>query len=389
MSKYFDEKSFLEPNVEQYGNHMIMSNVMKETKKKIMNIDTKYCDEYVNNRTNTANPSYNLASYTFTLPERMTEIKSMKVHDIQIPLTYYNISAALGNNYFKLTITNSDKLNNFIDVSYNSNPTAYTTGLYSYIKPYKTTGSRFVMCFIPDGYYDEPSLINTINNTIFTSVGAIFGTNGGSGADPAMVFNSYHPAYPPSSALVSSSYQTNNSTNYNYSMISARTGYGSSVVFTIDFAVSSTGDFDKYNFKSKLGWIMGFRSTSYSITSPSLTYKYITSENMMNLNTVKYLYLAIDEFSKGNQNSFVSPLSRSLINKNIIAKICIDSKSLYPYGSVFPANIQFGNLLSDKRTYSGGKIDIQKFWVQLLNEDGISVNLNGMDFSFAIEMEYE
>ena len=98
--------------------------------------------------------------------------------------------------------------------------------------------------------------------------------------------------------------------------------------------------------------------------------------------TVKYSFS-----HKGNQNSFVSPLFSSFINKNVIARVTID-KHTYPYGSILPANKSNGLLTSDVRCYTG-KVDLQKFNVSLLNEDGIPVDLNGLDFSFCLEVEHE
>ena len=47
MSNYFDNKdNFLEPNVTQYGSHMVMTNVHKSSKTKYINIDTRFSDEY-------------------------------------------------------------------------------------------------------------------------------------------------------------------------------------------------------------------------------------------------------------------------------------------------------------------------------------------------------
>ena len=88
MSEYFDEKSmFMEPRVSQYNNHMVMTNVSKQTRKKFINIDTKFCDEYANNRTNPGNPSYNVANYNITLPEKINDVKSMSVRNVEIPIT--------------------------------------------------------------------------------------------------------------------------------------------------------------------------------------------------------------------------------------------------------------------------------------------------------------
>lgn len=46
------------------------------------------------------------------------------------------------------------------------------------------------------------------------------------------------------------------------------------------------------------------------------------------------------------------------------------------------------DLLSDVRSYTG-KVDIQKLNVQLVNENGIAMNLNGADFSFCLRLEHE
>ena len=44
-------------------------------------------------------------------------------------------------------------------------------------------------------------------------------------------------------------------------------------------------------------------------------------------------------------------------------------------------------LFSDVRSYNG-KTDIQRLHIQLLDEEGIQVDLNRMDFSFLLEIEY-
>jgi hypothetical protein len=52
------------------------------------------------------------------------------------------------------------------------------------------------------------------------------------------------------------------------------------------------------------------------------------------------------------------------------------------------ANVSIGYLLSDTRCYTGKK-DLQKLGVELVNEYGNTVNLNGLDFSVALEIEHE
>ena len=311
MSKYFDDKKmFMEPQVSQYNNHMVMTNVSKETRKKYINIDTKFCDEYTNNRLMPGNPSYNLANYNITLPEKINEVKSMSIRTLELPNTFYNISASAGNNFFKITRT-----------------------------------SNSYMITLDDGQYDQNSLKTAINAKI--------------------------------DAITDIS-------NVNFNIINNNSTFTCSAnVYTIQFAVSSKGDFDKYNVKSKLGWILGYRNIQYTIQNGVSA----NSESIVNLLGNKYMYLAIDEFSKGNHNSFVSSLPGSQINKNIIAKVIINNNT-YPFGTILPANNYDGYLMTDRRTYNG-KIDLQKLNVQLLDENGFVVNLNGIDFSFCMEVEYE
>ena len=315
MSKYMDDKSlFLSPEVKQYGNHMVMTNVYQDTKSKYINIDTKFCDEYFSQQSQPSSPVFSQASYTVTLPDRINNVKSMTVTNMEIPLSYYNISSTLGNNCMKVT----------------------------------TSGGTSYNIVISDGIYTVDSLI-TILNSSFTA----------------------------SSLELTCSKTTGQ-------RIQLQNNTGS--YYDISFAVNSAGTFDKYNIKNKLGWLLGFRNIQYRIkTSPN---NVLVSEcNYKTQFAYNYLYLAIDEFARGTQNSFISNLPKSSVHNNIIAKIVIDEK-YYPIGSLYPANNNNGYLQSDVRNYNG-KIDLQKLNCQLLSESGLPVNLNGNDFSFTLRVEYE
>lgn len=301
-----------EPKTTQYGSHMVMSNVSKPHKKKIINIDTKFRDEYNYSQ---------LVNYNLTLPERVNDVKSMKILSAEIPITFYNISAALGNNCF-----------------YISNDIGFNT-----------------LITIPDGNYTASNLVNKITN---------------------ILQNTYNG---------NTAYITVYSVDLNGSYFRFNLKSGNSV--TINFAVDSNGNTDKFNFKSKLGWILGFRNPTYTINISNVDNYYLTSEAFIDVNGPKYLYLAIDEFNKGNQSSFVSPLYNSLVNKNIIARVTMYN-NVYGFGSILPANNFNGLLTSDTRSYTG-KVDLMKLNVQLLTDTGIPVNLNGLDFSFCVEVTHE
>lgn len=315
MSEYFDNKGlFSSPQVSQYNNHSIMTNVHKGSKCYYLNIDTKFADDFANNRLNAScSSTYNSANYTITLPEKMTDVKSMMVCNAEIPQSFYSISSSFGNNTMKIT-----------------------------------SGAFSAVITIPDGNYTYSTMVSTLNSLLLANKNATGG----------------YLVYDISQNL--SSFTTD-----------------TSGAFTIDFAVGADGSFDKYGFKSKLGWVLGFRQLSYTLPLSSS----VSSESMVNLMGPKYMYIAVDEFSKGNNNSFSAALPTSLVRKNIIAKICLN-RQVYPFGSILPANTFNGYLLSDVRSYNG-KIDIQKLNVQLVDENGNTVNLNGLDFSFCLELVRE
>jgi hypothetical protein len=108
---------------------------------------------------------------------------------------------------------------------------------------------------------------------------------------------------------------------------------------------------------------------------------------MVDLSGFRYLYLVLDEFTKGNQNSFIAALPSSLVRKQILARISINT-NVYPFGTILPANNYNGYLLTDQRKYSG-RVDLQKLNIQLVDDVGKPVSLNGLDYSFCLEVEHE
>lgn len=307
MSKYDDGKSlFLSPKVSQYDGHMVMTNVSRPTKTKYVSIDTSYRDNY------SAYDASSGAACVITLPERITEVKTIKVRNIEIPNSIYNISSTIGNNCFQIS-----------------------------------SGATSEMVIIPDGQYTSSSLSTQIN----TSIQAL----------STVAFRTLQHAL----------------TSGNKSIFTIASGGA----LKVSFAVLSNGSTETANFNRKLGWSMGFRNTTYTISTSQ------TSEAILNIYGFKYLYLVIDEFTKGNQNSFLAVLPNSLVRKTILARIALD-KHFFPFGEVFTANLTNGYLLSDRRSYTGA-VDLQRLSIQLVDDIGKPVSLNGLDFSFCLEVEHE
>lgn len=312
---YLDAKtSFLEPAVNQYGGHMVMTNVKKSSRVKYINIDTRFADDYGINRT-----AFNLtSSYNFTFPERLRDVKSVRVTSIEIPISFYNFCDSLGNNSFKITALSTNTTQNLV---------------------------------INDGYYSTPAALKTEITSRLATMNSAFN---GIVVD---VSGDYHTYF---------NYTTTNSNN-----------------FQIEFDTDVSGNFDKYNYRSKLGWALGFRNQTYKFNHTNG----IISESLANFNTVRYFYLVVDEFSTGFTNSFVCPIQQYLMNKKILARISVDM-AIFPFGTVQVSNTFNGLLSSDMRQYNGA-VDIQRIHVELVNEYGEPVNLNGEDFSFLLEVVYE
>lgn len=315
---YFDNKdAFLQPQVTQYGTHMVMTNVHKDKKIMHWNIDTRFRDDYDNYTLTTIGGL--VQSYTFTLPQPINDVRSISINNVEIPLSFYNISADIGNNVMRVNTT---------------------------------------LVTVPDGFYTSTTLRTALNAVLS---GLTFDIS--SNLNPYTSFKNTTGSPITISFAVKASNTCAGITNYS--------------------SETPTADFDKYNVKSKLGWLLGFRSITYTIESGAT----IRSEGLLDLTSPRYLYLVVDEFTNSNTNSFISPLPNSIINKNILAKITIDN-SYYSFGQVIVANTCNGLLVTDCRSYNG-KVNLQKLKVQLVNAYGAPIHLNGLDFSFCLQVEYE
>ena len=304
-----DSSLFLDPKVSQHGSNMVMTNVSKPTKTKFLNIDTQFSDDLTHNHTN-----FNKTDiFSFTIPEKITDVKTIKVANAEIPYSFYSIASSLGNNFFKIT-TSENNTEHIITID--------------------------------DGTYTTNTIIAAIN-TVFTNTGiSITATN----VNEHAVFTNTH----------------------------------STATYTAQFDINTHGINDKYMFKSKLGWILGFRVQSIDLSPSGGVGR---SNSIIDINTINYLYLIVDEYTSIFTNTFISPQSGCFMNKKILAKITID-KNNYSFGDVIHTSTKSGTLLTDTRTYIG-KTDLQRLSIQLVNRFGTPIILNGLDFSFTLQITHD
>ena len=308
MSKYFDQKNlFLEPQVDQHGSHMIMTDVAREKKTKYLTIDTRFRDYY---------DTSTVANYNISLPERVNSVRSMKLCSVELPISFYNISSQLQNNSFSLK-------NNLVE---------------------KTI-------VLDDNQYSESG-----TNPLGTAV---------------------------ESKLNASSLTWIQNLNVTYDASTKKITIANTNSFDIDI-IFDKADCDSgkgglspaESLMSKLGWMLGFRLSSYTIKASSN----IVGEAIMDVHGPRYLFLILDEFKNGNPHSFLG-LSRT----SQLGRIVMDVED-YPYGSINP--VELGTrLVSDVRTY-GELVNLQRMNVRIVDEFGRIMNLNGLDFSFCLELEH-
>jgi hypothetical protein len=208
------------------------------------------------------------------------------------------------------------------------------------------TGETKVV-IIPDGNYTDVGILNSLNNQLVLL--------GGKFAEIVFIIN------------------INNINGSGQSMVGCATG-STPFTFELNFQTDNQGNEDSNTpLPLKLGWILGFRNGNY------INNQNYVSESIVNTNVMNYVYLVIDDYNNSVSNSFYSVFNSSLLNKNILARISLESGT---FDILLQNNL---NLITPEREYFG-PVNINKFNVQLLDSYGRIVDLNNMDFSFCLTL---
>lgn len=294
----------------------IMNPVVGKQRKQNLNIDTRFRESYYTTQA---------SNFHINLPLKLYSVVTMELAAIEFPpTTFFNISKMYQNNYFWLRAGSTE--NGDLEEQ---------------------------LVTIPDGNYSSTDAVDLINSFLATlttttyiqyiyfTVNNSASTNSGSG----QLIVSVKSNYP---------YQSN------------------PFPFVIDLQAGLDGSPDYYTpLPLKLGWMYGLRNGIYQHNSSYL------SEGVVNLNGPRYVYLVVDDYNNANNDTFVSAFTASVLNKNILARMGIQSSKP---DLATTANI---STVSTAREYSG-PVDIEKMQIQMLDEYGRVLNLNNMDFSFCL-----
>jgi len=282
-------------------------------------LETRVIKRCVNIDTRFRENLYNSKSsdFAFQLPFKLNKVVSMQLASIELPITFYGVSEVYGNNFFWIELTDNQS----------------------------KTCSKLIQ--IKDGNYNASDLITEINTQIqssqdiFQSVELVLDiTATGSGTGKVTLQST--------SNLVTD--------------------------IMLDFQKDLNGIHTNTELSLKLGWNLGFQKPLYE------GYTKYTADTIIEPATVRYLFLAIDDYHNSGNNHFVSAFQKSVLNPNILARISV--KGTY-FSLVMENDL---NIVSEPRQYFG-PVDIQRLRIRLFDEYGRIVDMNNANFSFCLNFK--
>jgi hypothetical protein len=292
---------------------------------KTLVIDSRFRDNY----NSTLSTNYNI-----TIPANFNNVISMTMTSIIIPSTYYIISDKLCNNFFTLTVSAEGA----------------------------TPQIETAVIIIPNGNYDQFTLINAINTELqkYSTSSPIynieFSVNGSNG------LNNY------SKQLVGTM-QT---------MVGPNTSGTPGITITsidLNFQNNIDNTVDTTSLQLKLGWILGFRNSYYT---NDLNY---ISEASIDVFGPRYVYLVLDDYNNSVNKNIYALLNSSIAVNNIL--------SIIPISFVQVFTLYIDNLLSSSKCIPReylGPVNLKNFNIQLVDEYSRVIDLNNMDWSFTLEI---
>ena len=310
---------------------------------KNLTIDSKFRDNYF--RTSSSD-------FRVNLPMTLNKVVKMSVTEVELPLTFYAISRKRGNDFFWIYVTDKGDGN-------------------------LTEGWYFIR--IPEGNYNHEEIIRVINNQLESS-------------DPAKNINKYYRFKINLSSAGSGDGRTllagvdtafpSNTATQDYPSIALYFNKQalSPTSLTKFVPIGAEPPFDPTPLPLKLGWNLGFRFGDYTNPANTSEPSAFVSQGLYEAMGPRYVYLVVDDYNNNVNNSYFAAFNSSILNKNILARISI-------HGSVFSIMSDSSLILKSIPRQYFGPIDIQKLQIQLLDEYGRILDLNNMDFSFALKLE--
>ena len=211
-----------------------------------------------------------------------------------------------------------------------------------------TVNTSTTIINIPDGNYDQTTIMDAINNQL-TLAGA------------------------PYNQVVFTINLTSGTTGSGQTLVGFSNLSGNTLL-ELNFQTDRFGVSDRNTpLPLKFGWLLGFRNGIYT---NNLNY---VSEGIVDIIGPRYMFLVVDDYNNSVNNNFYSAFNASILNKNILARISLQTTAF----NVLEQNNL--SLITTPREYFG-PVNVQTMNIQLLDEYGRIVDLNNMDFSFCLTL---
>lgn len=305
-----------------------------KAKQELLCIDTKYRKNYYNTSS---------TDFLYDLPFNLRDVLSISLCEISIPFSIWSINEKYQNNYFWIEkiISNQKK--------------------WYYIR-------------LQNGNYQEnKDIIEQINHALalafkdnITNDGVYFNINE---RTKQSVFASSDASF-----------------NVYFNRKPLDIDNGKIDTGNKNFSLSQDNDpgILNRNLMQGLGWILGFRRGEYKIEendTHDISYsKVVISEGVYDNWNPKNLFLIVDDFTNNSNNAVINTFSESIGSSNILARL----QTNLNFSSNNELTVPNPNMsIFSKRTYNG-PVDIKKIRFKLVDEFGRTVDLNNMDFSFAL-----
>lgn len=255
------------------------------------------------------------SDFSIQLPSKINKVVSMELSSIELPNCFYNISSYNGNNYLYIFMNIGEE-------------------------------KKEKILFLDDGIYNACMLIEKINKLLLNCQDefqylefSIDVNDEGLGTGKTII----------------------RSNNDNISC------------FGMDFELGSNGQRDLVNYKTKIGYVLGFTQLQYKCVNV------IVSNSIINVKPFRTIYLVVEDYQKSVNNLYLSAFENH-IHENTISRIHIKNEEF----TYLMENSS--NLLCEPRRYFG-PVDLQRLKIQLYDEYGRIISMNNSDFSFVLKLK--
>jgi len=298
-----------------------MNPLVTKTITRCLTVDTRFRDNYFNT------PS---SDFLLQLPMKISKAVSMQLSSFEFPVSFYGISKSYGNYYFYLEV--------------------------SYLDANNTPKSAAEYVIMPEGNYNGQDLVSLINGVLSPT------DETGDLVYPDSIFSYIQFFFDLT--------DSGSGTGKTYITTSGTEPFTITNIY-MDFAYNLDGTNFEGDVSSRIGWNLGFQRRIYDGGILHI------SETVIEPITIRYIYLAIEDFNNSVNNHFVTAFKTHILSPNILARIALKGS----YFSLIMENNM--NIVTEPRKYFG-PVDINRLRIRVYDDRGRILSMNNSDFSFCL-----